>query len=48
MVFEDQSNSQTFNKMNNIEFPMQIGLIWVIIFTHELPLDHETLKKIKR
>ena len=49
MVFEDQSNSPSFNKMNNIEFPM---VDWPYtgdyFYTLELPLDHETLKKNKK
>ena len=49
MVFEDQSNSPSFNKMNNIEFPI---VDWPYtgdyFYTLELPLDHEALKKNKK
>ena len=46
MVFEDQSNSPSFNKMNNIEFPIVDWPYTGDYFcTLELPLDQENLKK---
>lgn len=49
MVFEDQSNSPSFNKMNNIEFPI---VDWPytgdFFYTLELSLEHESLKKNKK